>query len=103
MNEEKYPFEEKLAEFKAEADAAAEELAAASKAEAESNESTLIKAAKALQKAISMARIGNDRCKLGTLMRAFDACDDIVHYDERTIKTEAAQSECLRVKNYPLR
>lgn len=51
--------------------------------EADSNESTLVKKAKELKKAIAMCRIGSDKLKLSLLMDTLRNCDAIIDYDKR--------------------
>lgn len=73
------------------------------KAEAEdTNESTLVKKAKELQKAISMCRIGTNRRKLALLTEAMSTCEDIVRWDERNNVQQNCDVAC-RDNRYPLR
>lgn len=51
--------------------------------EADSNESTLVKKAKELKKAISMCRIGNDKYKISLLMDTLRNCDAIIDFGKR--------------------
>lgn len=51
--------------------------------EADSNESTLVKKAKELKRAISMCRIGSDKYKLSLLMDTLRNCDAIIDFGKR--------------------
>lgn len=66
--------------------------------EPDSNESTLVKKAKELKKAISMCRIGSDKYKLSLLMDTLHNCDAIINFDQRMMMPTdlAMRNERLR-------